>query len=147
MTSYVKFKMSKHKPIIEGRVFWGGLDENMCRMWLGRGNEVARTSPLAEPSLDLSYTLLRATNIFTWITQDISCTKLHETIVNSFRPKHEYCLVPGSLYIKLSRRDGLVISRPQRQIIWSSPQIQSYIPLHSPQNGKQSASLHRSFPF
>ena len=31
---------------MEGRAFWGGSDEKVCRMWLGRGNEVARTPPL-----------------------------------------------------------------------------------------------------
>ena len=29
-----------------GRAFWGGSDEKLCRMWLGRGNAVARTPPL-----------------------------------------------------------------------------------------------------
>ena len=81
MTSYVKIKRSKHKPIIiecrsfyflcpnvagflknvlkrqkkahlkkeiEGRAFLGGSDEKLCRIWLGRENDVARTPPLLE---------------------------------------------------------------------------------------------------
>ena len=42
-----KQQMRAHlKQKVEGRAFWCGSDEKMCRMWLGRGNEVARTPPI-----------------------------------------------------------------------------------------------------
>ena len=31
------------KEKTEGRTFWCDSDEKVCRMWLGRGNEVAHT--------------------------------------------------------------------------------------------------------
>ena len=66
MKNVFKRQIKAHyKRKIEGRAFWGGSDEKVCRMWLGRENEVARTPPLIQWTANYKMIIVRELKLWT----------------------------------------------------------------------------------